>query len=68
MDKMLGALKSKTAWFGLLIAILGTLQDQIALLTQIVGADNIGKVVSAIGVLVMILRGLTNGALEDKVK
>jgi len=62
-----GSLRSKTQWLGAIVMVLGILQDQGQLLTQLIGPDHMGKVMAAIGLAFMVLRALTTSSLEDKV-
>ena len=65
-DKLLGLLTSKTAIVGLLVAILGFVQDQQALITELIGENAMGKVMSAVGFLMIVLRYFTSKPLDEK--
>ena len=65
-DVLIGSLTSKTQWLALAVVILGVLQDQAGLITQIFGPEHGGKVISAIGLLFMVLRAVTTQSLADK--
>ena len=59
-------LKSKTLGFSVLLAILGVLEQSQGVVTQIVGASNVGAVMVAISVAVAVLRVYTTQALSEK--
>ena len=60
------ALKSKTLWFALLIAVGGILEQSQAVVTQIVGPANTGWVMLVISVGVAILRIITTQPINQK--
>jgi len=60
------ALKSKTLWFAILIAIGGILEQSQAVVTQIVGPANTGWVMLVISVGVAILRIITTQPINQK--
>ena len=62
MNTLIGASKSKTVWFGALLAVLPFVNPVAAALSPILGA----KVVSVIGVVVIALRAVTDQSLADK--
>lgn len=66
MNKLIGSLKSKTAWFALLLVVIGALQQNMEVVTNLIGSDNIGTFTSITGVLVYVLRLLTTRPLEEK--
>lgn len=66
MENLIGSLKSKTAWFAAILVVLGALQTNMDVVTAVVGADNIGWVMSAIGAVVYVLRLLTTKPLDAK--
>jgi len=66
MDVLIGSLKSKTAWFAAALVVIGALQTNMDVVTNLVGADNIGWVMSAIGAVAYILRLVTNQPLAEK--
>ena len=66
MDKILGSMKSKTAWFAVLLVIAGALQQNMEVVTAAIGDGNVGWFTSAVGVLVYVLRLVTNGPVEEK--
>lgn len=63
---MMQALKSKTLWFALLIAVGGILEQSQAVVTQIVGPANTGWVMLVISVGVAILRIITTQPINQK--
>ena len=60
------ALKSKTLWFALLIAVGGIMEQSQAVVTQIVGPANTGWVMLVISVGVAILRIITTQPINQK--
>jgi len=60
------ALKSKTLWFALLIAVGGILEQSQAVVTQLVGPANTGWVMLVISVGVAILRIITTQPINQK--
>lgn len=67
MDKLKGALVSKTAWFGLALAVLGALQQYADLFKAVLPEKYYGAFMSVVGVVVLALRFMTGTSLEDKV-
>ena len=63
---MMQALKSKTLWFALLIAVGGILEQSQAVVTQIVGPANTGWVMLDISVGVAVLRIITTQPINQK--
>jgi len=61
-----GALKSKTMWFSILIAIGGTLQANVYFLQTLLSAKASGYLMLIIGIIVAILRVVTFQSLTDK--
>ena len=66
MDKLLGSLKSKTAYFALALVLVGAIEQNAALVSEIVGADNRGVFTAIVGVIVYVLRLVTGRPLEAK--
>ena len=60
------ALKSKTLWFAMLIAVGGILEQSQAVVTQIVGPANTGWVMLVISVGVAVLRIITTQPINQK--
>ena len=60
------ALKSKTIWFSLLLAVFGALQAGWGLIDDYLSPKAAGFGALAIAVLVAVLRVLTTKPLEDK--
>jgi len=60
------ALKSKTLWFAILIAVGGILEQSQAVVTQIVGPANTGWVMLVISVGVAVLRIITTQPINQK--
>lgn len=58
--------KSKTLAFSVLLAVLGVLEQSQGVVTQIVGASNVGAVMVAISVAVAVLRVYTTLPLSEK--
>lgn len=59
-------LKSKTMLFSLLLAVLGTVEQNTAMVTSIVGPENTGLAMLGISVIVAILRIVTTEPLSAK--
>lgn len=59
-------LRSKTIAFSVLLAVLGVLEQSQGVVTQIVGASNVGAVMVAISVAVAVLRVYTTLPLSEK--
>lgn len=59
-------LKSKTLAFSVLLAVLGVVEQSGGLVTQIVGASNVGAVMLAISIAVAVLRIYTTQSLSEK--
>ncbi len=66
MDNLIGSLKSKTAWFALILVMLGALQQNAEAVTAVIGAGNMGWFMSAIGAVVYVLRMMTSKPLDEK--
>jgi len=64
MDKVLGAFKSKTVWFGLGLAVLSWAQN--ALGSSGLTPDQIGVAGTVIGAAIIWLRSVTSVPLEHK--
>lgn len=59
--------KSKTLVFGFLLTVLGTVQLSLGVFTPFMTPERFGLFSMVIGVIVAILRFVTNGSLDDKV-
>ena len=59
-------LKSKTIMFSLLLAVLGTVEQNTTMVTSLVGPENTGLTMLAISVIVAILRAVTTEPLSAK--
>jgi len=66
MEKLIGSIKSKTAWFAAALVVLGALQTNMDVVTNLVGVGNVGWVMSAIGAVVYVLRMATSKPLDEK--
>ncbi len=66
MSTLLGSLKSKTAWFALALVVLGALQQNMGVVTEVVGEGNVGWFTSFVGAAVYVLRLLTKAPLDEK--
>ena len=62
----MNALKSKTMWFSLLLAVFGALQAGWGLIDDFMTPRAAGFGAVAIGIIVAILRIVTTKPLEDK--
>ena len=58
--------KSKTMYFGSALIVLGGLQSFLPSLEGFIKPELYGQLVSAIGLVVMLLRTVTNQPLSDK--
>lgn len=63
---MTGALKSKTMWFSIALAVLGVLELQTALVRELVGPENFGAVMLLISAGTAVLRVITTQSLSEK--
>lgn len=61
---ILGALKSKTVWLGLVIAILSWVQSVI--FQSGIDPDQLGYVGTVLGAIIVFLRSKTTTSLSDK--
>ena len=59
-------MKSWTINYGLLLVILGSLQQNFDYLRKLIGEENYGLSFVAVGVVVVVLRFKTTTAVEDK--
>ena len=66
MEKLIGSLKSKTQWFGLVLIVLGALQQNMDTVTAVIGEGNVGVFTSVVGSIVMFLRFITTKPLNEK--
>lgn len=65
-DATKGAIASKTMWFSLILAVLGLIEQYQSLLSSLIGADKMGLVLTAAGVVTAVLRAVTGQSLSDK--
>lgn len=66
MNALIGNLKSKTSWLGTGLVVFGTLYDQWPTVAQLIPQEYLGKSYAAVGVLVLVLRNLTNKSIAEK--
>lgn len=66
MEKLLGAARSKTMWFSLLLVIFGVIEVNLTLLQSLIPAEYYGAVVIAIGIITAVLRWITTTGLDRK--
>ena len=66
MSKLKKWMKSWTINYGLLLVILGSLQQNFDYLRKLIGEENYGLAFVVIGVVVVVLRFKTTTAVEDK--
>jgi len=64
MNSLSGAFKSKTVWFGLIVAILSWAQS--VLNNSGLSPDQVGVAGTIIGALIVWLRSVTTTSLSDK--
>jgi len=62
----MNALKSKTILFSLLLAVLGAVEQNTAMVTSLVGPQNTGLAMLVIGAIVAALRTVTTKPLSEK--
>ena len=62
----MNALKSKTLWFSISLAVLGALELQRDFLRDVVGAENFGVVMIGISLVTAVLRIVTTQPLTEK--
>jgi Sec-independent protein secretion pathway component TatC len=68
VDKLRGSLYSRSVWFGVIVAVLGLIeQASPTLISQLIPADYAGAVTALFGLAVWALRWVTTKPLEDKV-
>lgn len=63
---MNGAMKSRTMWFSIALVIFGALFDNFSYVQNLIDPRYYGFGYIIIGIIVAILRFLTNKPLEDK--
>jgi hypothetical protein len=66
MNTFLGALKSKTMWFAILLALFGALMDNSTYLQNIIPEQYFSYVMMVIGIIVAGLRLATTTSLSNK--
>lgn len=66
MNTFLGALKSKTMWFAVLLALFGALMDNSTYLQDIIPEQYFSYVMMLIGLIVAGLRLATTTSLSNK--
>lgn len=66
MNKITKYLKSKTVWFGSLLVTLGAIQTYLPQIQTLISADTYSIATAAIGVIVIVLRSVTNTSISDK--
>jgi hypothetical protein len=66
MSTFLGALKSKTIWFAILLALFGALMDNSTYLQNIIPEQYFSYVMMVIGIIVAGLRLATTTSLSNK--
>lgn len=66
MANFMGALKSKTMWFSVLLVLLGALMDSSAYLRDVIPPQYFSLIMIAIGIIMAILRMVTTQPLSAK--
>lgn len=66
LEKIRGALKSKTILFAFLLTLLGVVQSNVELLQPLFGPKAYGLFTIGVGLLVAVLRFVTVNALDEK--
>lgn len=62
----MGFLKSKTVWFGTAVTILGGIQVFLPNVKELIQPEMYGQIMSAIGLVIIILRSITSQPLSEK--
>jgi hypothetical protein len=62
----MNALKSKTIWFSMILAVCGVLEQSQGALTGLIGASNTGFLLLIVSMVTAYLRTLTTQSLSDK--
>lgn len=62
----MNALKSKTIWFSILLAVLGVVEANVGVLQQYMTPQTFGIFSIVVGVIVAVLRVLTTVPLSEK--
>ena len=66
-DTVKGAIKSKTIWIAVVLAVLSNLEPQLKLLETFLDPATVQKVGTAFSLVMIVLRTITTTALADKV-
>lgn len=66
IEKLKGALKSKTIYLGLALSVFGLVQANLQLFTPMMSDKAAGWFAFIIGLIVIVLRWITTEALNDK--
>ena len=66
MANLMGALKSKTMWFSLLLVLFGALMDNSVYLKDLIPPQYFSLIMVAIGIIVAMLRMATTQPLATK--
>jgi hypothetical protein len=66
MNKLIGAARSKTMWFSLLLVIFGVVEVNLSLFQALIPPQYWGIVVTVIGVITAVLRWITTTSIDDK--
>ncbi len=64
--KLAGAARSKTVWLGTTLTVLGALQAQMEMFTAFLTPSQVGMLGSGIGIVIIVLRAVTDSALDDR--
>jgi hypothetical protein len=62
----MNALKSKTIWFSIILAVCGVLEQSQGALTALIGASNTGFLLLIVSMVMAYLRILTTQPLSEK--
>ena len=66
MANLMGALKSKTMWFSILLVLFGALMDNSVYLKDLIPPQYFSLIMVAIGIIVAMLRMATTQPLATK--
>jgi hypothetical protein len=65
-DWLIKAAKSKTVWFSTALTIMGSVELYMPFLKTMIGDHSYGVMLTAVGVIVGLLRFATTNAISDK--
>lgn len=66
MSIIVGNAKSKTSWLATALIVVGSVQEFVPSLIDLVPKQHQGKLIAALGLVLLILRNLTKESISDK--